>query len=346
MPVWTTTSPEKAKSKASWIVCGLFTVVFTWMGFEYVGGEVPTLLLVLCFLLAAIFAAMPILAARDKDLVEPTRTQAKGLPGLVVLAGLALFIILAVVPIKAVASEGAFNCGAVPCDHMEPDLKDKESLQRGAKYFANYCMGCHSVKYSRYERVADDLDIPHNLMEQNLIFGDQRIGQLMDIAMKPQQAKVWFGVVPPDLTLVARSRSPEWIYTYLRNFYKDETRPWGVNNRVFPNVGMPHVLIGPQGLLECGAGPKLNHHGGVLRNDVGQVEMDEHCGALKEGKIKGSMSSAEFDQAVYDLVNFLEYVAEPIAVKRQSIGFYVLGFLVILFIFVYFLNREFWREIH
>ncbi len=346
MPVWTTTSAEKAKSKTSWVLSGAFAVIFAWMGAVYIGGDVPALLIGFCFLLAAIFAVLPLLAARDKDLVEPTRVQAKGLPGLLVAAGFILFVILAVVPIKAVASEGAFNCGAIPCDHMEADLNDKDSLQRGAKYFTNYCMGCHSLKYSRFERVADDLGIPHDVMEQNLIFGDQRIGQLMEIAMKPQQAKIWFGVVPPDLTLVARARSPEWIYTYLRNFYKDETRPWGVNNRVFPNVGMPHVLIGPQGLLECGAGPKLNHHGGALRNDVGQVEIDEHCGALKEGKVKGSMSQAEFDEAVYDLVNFLEYVAEPIAVKRQGIGYYVLGFLVILFIFVYFLNREFWREIH
>ncbi len=346
MPVWTTTSAEKAKSKTSWVLSGAFAVIFAWMGAVYIGGDVPALLIAFCFVLAAIFAVLPLLAARDKDLVEPTRTQDKGLPGLLVAAGFALFVILAVVPIKAVASEGAFNCGAIPCDHMEADLNDKESLQRGAKYFTNYCMGCHSLKYSRYERVADDLGIPHDVMEQNLIFGEQRIGQLMEIAMKPQQAKIWFGVVPPDLTLVARARSPEWIYTYLRNFYKDETRPWGVNNRVFPNVGMPHVLIGPQGLLECGAGPKLNHHGGALRNDVGQVEIDEHCGALKEGKVKGSMSQAEFDEAVYDLVNFLEYVAEPIAVKRQGIGYYVLGFLVILFIFVYFLNREFWRDIH
>jgi ubiquinol-cytochrome c reductase cytochrome b subunit len=346
MPVWTTASKEKAKSKGAWAVCGLFAIVFAWMGIEYIGGDVPALLLVVCFLLAVLFAVMPLLAVRDKDLVEPTRTQAKGLPTFVVLAGLALFIILAVVPIKVVAAEGAFKCGAIPCDSMEPDLKDKESLQRGAKYFVNYCMGCHSTKFSRYERVADDLGIPHNLMEENLIFGSERIGQLMDISMKPQQSKVWFGVAPPDLTLVARSRSPEWLYTYLRNFYKDETRPWGVNNRVFPNVGMPHVLIGPQGLLECGAGPKLNAHGGAARNDLGQVEMDEHCGALKEGSIKGTMSTAEYDQAVYDLVNFMEYVAEPAAMKRETIGYYVLGFLLILFVFVYFLNREFWREIH
>ncbi len=349
MPVWTTTSPAKAKSKVSWVLCGAFAIMFAWMGIDYItdykAGHIPLLLMLLCLALAIIFAVLPILAARDHDLVEPTRTQAKGLPGIVVAAGFALFIILAVVPIKVVAAEGAFNCGAIPCDSMEPDLNDKDSLQRGAKYFVNYCMGCHSAKYSRYERVADDLGIPHDVMEQNLIFGDQRIGQLMDIAMKPQQSKVWFGVAPPDLTLVARARSPEWLYTYLRNFYRDDTRPWGVNNRVFPNVGMPHVLIGPQGLLECGAGPKLNHHG-ALRNAVGEIEVDEHCGSLKEGNVKGSMSAEEFDQAVYDLVNFLEYVAEPIAVKRQSIGLYVLGFLVILFIFVYFLNREFWRDIH
>jgi ubiquinol-cytochrome c reductase cytochrome b subunit len=105
-------------------------------------------------------------------------------------------------------------------------------------------------------------------------------------------------------------------------------------------------LIGLQGLLECGAGPKLNHHGGALRNDIGEIELDEHCGALKEGKIKGAMTDKEFDQAVYDLVNFMAYVAEPMALKRQTIGYYVLGFLLILFVFVYFLNREFWKDIH
>ena len=346
MPVWTTSTPEKAKSTVSWVLCGVFAVVFAWMGIEYLHGDVPVLLLLLCAFLAVIFAVMPILAARDKDLAEPTRTQAKGLPLIVVLAGFVFFVLLTLIPIKAVANEGGFACGAIPCDHMEPDLKDKASLQRGAKYFVNYCMGCHSAKYSRFERVADDLDIPHDLMEGSLISGGQRIGQLMEIAMRPAQAKVWFGVVPPDLTLVARARSPEWVYTYLRNFYKDESRPWGVNNRVFPNVGMPHVLIGPQGLLECGAGPKLNHHGGALRNDVGNLVMDEHCGTLKEGKVTGTMTPAEFDAAIYDLVNFLEYIGEPAAVKREQMGLWVLGFLLILFVFVYFLNREFWREIH
>lgn len=350
MPVWTTTSPEKAKSKISWVLCGIFVVIFAWLGIEaielYTAGHVPFLILALSFVFAAIFAVLPLLAARDKDLPEPTRTQAKGLPAIVVFAGFALFLILMIVPIKVVAAEGSFHCGTIPCDTMEPDLTNKASLQNGAKYFVNYCMGCHSAKYSRYERVADDLGIPHNLMEENLIFGGERIGQLMETAMKPQQSKVWFGVAPPDLTLVARARSPEWLYTYLRNFYKDDSRPWGVNNRVFPNVGMPHVLIGPQGLLECAPGPKLNAHGGAKRNNLGQLEMDEVCGSLTEGAVKGTMTQAEFDQAVYDLVNFLEYLGEPVAVKRQTIGYYVLGFLIILFIFVYFLNREFWREVH
>lgn len=346
MPVWTTTIKENVKSIRSWILCGVFAVGFLWMGIVYIGGDVPTLLLLACFGLAALFAALPILASRTSDGVEPDRVQAKGLPGIVVAAGFALFVILAVVPIKAVAAEGAFNCGSIPCDTMTPDLNDKESLQRGAKYFANYCMGCHAAKFSRYERVANDLDIPHDVMEKNLIFTGERIGQLMEISMQPNDAKVWFGVAPPDLTLVARSRNPDWLYTYLRNFYKDETRPFGVNNRVFPNVGMPHVLIRPQGLLECAPGPKLNSQGGALRDEVGALVMDEQCGSLKLGETKGTMTPAEFDQAVYDLVNYLEYLAEPVAEKRKAIGYWVLGFLLILFVFVYFLNREYWRDIH
>ncbi len=352
MPVWTNPDKAKAKSPVSWILCGVFALIFAAFTInytfndKYADSHIPVLVTGLSLILAIIFAALPLLASRDYDGTEPSRTQAKGLPAYLVWAGFAFFVLLAVIPIKAVASEGAFKCGAIPCDKMEPELTNKESLQRGAKYFVNYCMGCHSVKYSRFERVASDLGIPPELMDGTLIQGGQRIGQLMEISMKPQQAKVWFGVVPPDLTLVSRARSPEWIYTYLRNFYKDDTRPWGVNNRVFPNVGMPHVLIGPQGLLECGAGPKLNHNGGPLRDEVGQLQLDEHCGALKEGKVKGSMTAAEFDQAAFDLTNFLAYVGEPAAVERKATGKWVLGFILILFIFVYFLNREYWKDVH
>lgn len=346
MPVWTTTSVEKAKSKVSFLLSGVFAVIFAAMAITYLKAEVPKLLLVFCVLLAVIFAVLPLLAARDSDLPEPDRVQAKGLPLHIVLGGLALFLILAIVPIKAVANTGNFECGAIPCDKFEADLKDKESLQRGAKYFTNYCMGCHSAKYSRFERVADDLEIPKDMMEGNLILGGQRIGQLMEIAMRPAQAKVWFGVTPPDLSLETRARSPEWVYTYLRNFYKDDTRPWGVNNRVFPNVGMPHVLIGPQGLLECGPGPKIGHHGNAERNSIGELEMDEHCGGLVEGAIKGSMKKEEFDQAAYDIVNFLSYLGEPAALKREDMGKRVLLFILLFALCAYFLNREFWRDIH
>jgi ubiquinol-cytochrome c reductase cytochrome b subunit len=157
---------------------------------------------------------------------------------------------------------------------------------------------------------------------------------------------MWFGVVPPDLSLVARARSPEWLYTYLRNFYVDETRPFGVNNRVFANVGMPHVMIGLQGLLQCGPGPKLASGGGVLRDNTGNPEIDEHCGALQEGAIKGSMAADEFDIAIYDLVNFLEYMGEPAAMKRERMGIFVLLFLSVFFVFAYLLNREYWKGIH
>jgi len=130
----------------------------------------------------------------------------------------------------------------VHLDDAMVDLDDQASLQRGAKYFANYCMGCHSTKFARYNRVARDLGIDEKDMEENLIFAETKIGNLMKIAMRPEDSKKWFGATPPDLTLVARVRGSDWVYTYLRSFYADETRPYGVNNAVFKDVGMPHVL--------------------------------------------------------------------------------------------------------
>ncbi|HEY7886254.1 MAG TPA: cytochrome c1, partial [Cellvibrionaceae bacterium] len=294
----------------------------------------------------AYFIGMPFWTRMEKTSPEPNRLQMKGLPLRMVLGGLALFVVLVIVPIKAVGAETAFKCGSIPCDQMQPDLKNQASLQRGAKYFMNYCMGCHSAKFSRYGRVADDLGIPPELMMENLVFSDQAIGDLMDISMSAADAKKFFGVMPPDLTLVARARSPEWLYTYLRNFYKDETRPFGVNNRVFANVGMPHAMVELQGLPECGPGPKLNAAGKPERDSVGDVVIDEHCGSLVEGELEGSMSAEEFDLAMFDLVNFLEYIAEPARLDRERIGIFVLLFLVVFFIFAYLLNREYWKGIH
>ncbi len=349
MPVWSTDHKEKTKSPVAWVLCGLFALLFLRLALVDItteGVHIPVLIRVFGLVLAIAFALMPLLAARDKCLVEPERVQAKGLPFPIVLGGLALFVFLVIVPISAIASTGSFNCGAIPCDKMEPALEDKASLQNGAKYYTNYCMGCHSVKYSRFERMANDLEIPHALMEDNLILGGQRIGQLMEIPMRPAQAKKWFGVVPPDLSLVTRARKPEWVYTYLRNFYRDDTRPLGVNNRVFPNVAMPHVFSGQQGLLECGPGPALDHKGNAQRDSLGNPVIDEHCGNLVEGTLKGTMNTEEFDKATYDLVNFLAYVGEPAAVKREGIGKGVLIFILVFFACAYFLNKEFWRDVH
>jgi ubiquinol-cytochrome c reductase cytochrome b subunit len=353
MPIWT--SPVKSAQRSglsrlmSWIICIGFALIFLNLSLSGLGkaeSDIPVFLRLFGLAFAVGFVALPWLSDRDNELPVPDRVQKKGLPLSLVLGGFALFLVLVVVPIKAVGAEGAFKCGSIPCDEMTPDLHDKASLQRGAKYFVNYCMGCHSAKFSRYGRVADDLDIPHDLMMDNLVFTGQRIGELMEVGMTKEQSRKWFGAVPPDLTLVARARSPEWLYTYLRNFYADESRPLGVNNRVFANVGMPHVLIGLQGLPECGPGPKLAHGGGLLRNETGNPVIDEKCGALVEGKQKGSMNQEEFDQAVYDLVNFLAYVGEPSALKRERMGVFVLLFLGVLFIFTYLLNREYWKDVH
>ena len=209
----------------------------------------------------------------------------------------------------------------------------------------NYCYGCHSLKYSRFERVADDLDIPHGIALDNLIFTGQKIGELMEISMDEDDAKSWFGATPPDLTLVARSRKPEWVYTYLKNFYRDDSRPLGVNNRVFPDVGMPHVMLELQGLLECHA-TESDGHGEEDPVTGEEVSVDE-CGEMVlSASSQGQLSGEDFDQVAYDVTNFLVYVAEPMAAQRKQIGVGVLIFLGILFVFAWLLNREYWRDIH
>ncbi|QKX15716.1 ubiquinol-cytochrome c reductase [Microbulbifer sp. YPW1] len=338
MPIWT--NPTTRKGLASWIVSGAFAFMFLWMAL--VNWKASLFVCAVSLLFAAFFAVLPWLTNRDAVHPEPARvTSQSGSKSFILLVGGFITVaLLAFVPIKAVGAESS-----VELDHINIDLTDKPSLQRGAKYFVNYCMGCHSANFSRWERVATDLDIPNELMLQNLVLGDDKIGDLMEISMRPDDSKVWFGAAPPDLTLVARARSPEWLYTYLRSFYKDDSRPTGVNNKVFPNVGMPHVLMELQGLPECAPGPKRDH-GKVVRDELGNSIMDANCGSLKVNKVKGSMDDVEYDQAVYDLVNFMEYIAEPMAETRKRIGFYVLAFILVFFIFAWLLNREYWKDIH
>jgi ubiquinol-cytochrome c reductase cytochrome b subunit len=171
-----------------------------------------------------------------------------------------------------------------------------------------------------------------------------KVGALVTNAMDIDRAKVWFGAAPPDLTLVARARNPNWLYTYLRTFYQDPTRPYGVNNRVFPNVGMPHALLELQGLMACA--PAAAH--GEVEPLSGTEMADGHadpCGAFDVVQ-DGLMSIEEYDETIYDLVNFLGYVAEPIKADRQRIGVYSLLFIAVFFVFATLLNREYWKDIH
>ncbi|WP_273208087.1 cytochrome c1 [Marinobacter subterrani] len=225
-------------------------------------------------------------------------------------------------------------------DEFEPDHTDKASLQRGVTTFTNYCMGCHSMEYARYKRVADDLGIPVELYEENLIFTGAKIGELMKNAMNKDMAADWFGAPPPDLTLETRLRGDDWVYSYLRGFYKDESRPLGVNNVVFPAVGMPHVLVGLQGL--CAVKPNIGVEASVEPLS-GNIKNANTC---PEFVLEGSMTGAEFDQAMYDLTNFLTYMADPVKLERERLGIFVLIFVAIFFVFAYLLNREYWKDVH
>ncbi|BDU38543.1 ubiquinol--cytochrome c reductase, cytochrome c1 [Vibrio nigripulchritudo ATCC 27043] len=230
----------------------------------------------------------------------------------------------------------AMAAGAnVPLDKANNDLSDQASLQNGAKLFMNYCFGCHSAQYQRYERVATDLGIPIELMKEHLIFDPEvKVGSLMENSIPDKQAGNWFGAPPPDLTLVARVRGADWLYTYLRSFYADPSRPFGVNNVVFPSVGMPHVLEELQGI------PTAIYETKVVDGEEKQVVV----GIETDGR--GELSPTEYDSAVRDLVNFLEYSGDPVKLERHTMGWWVMAFLVLLTIVVVFLKKEYWRDVH
>jgi ubiquinol-cytochrome c reductase cytochrome c1 subunit len=213
------------------------------------------------------------------------------------------------------------------------DLKDKASLQRGAKYFTNYCLGCHSLQYMRYQRMAKDLGIPEDELRENLLFGDAKPTDMMTNAIKPADGEKWFGTEIPDLTLVTRWRDPDWVYTYLKSYYVDESRPYGVNNLVFPKVGMPHALINLQGIQKP---VYAAHHGEGSEPQVVDVELVE----------PGELTVEEYDSMVRDITNFLTYVGEPYKLERRSLGLYVLLFLGLMFILAYYLKKEFWKDVH
>ena len=251
------------------------------------------------------------------------------------------YIIIIATMLLPVSAWSAGGAPTYPNDTIDIDWSDKAAMQRGARTFVNYCLSCHSAKYSRYNRVGQDLGISDELVSQNLIFttdenGDKtKVGALMETTMTKQYAENAFGVAPPDLSLIARSRGVNWLYNYLRGFYVDESRELGMNNGVFESVAMPHALVELQGYQKAIKAMRPDGHGG------------EHEVIVGFDLIKpGSQSSSEYDQTVHDLVAFLDYLAEPYKQTRKNVGTGVLIFLFLLLILTYFLKKEFWKDVH
>lgn len=257
---------------------------------------------------------------------------------------LVVFISAGVIGSSALAAGG--HGAAVDEVHM--NMSDKASLQNGAKLFVNYCLSCHSAQYSRYNRVAEDLDIPLWQLKENLMFTTDKEGDLMKTTMPEEDAKAWFGVAPPDLSLVARVRSPDWIYTYLRAFYQDESSPSGWNNSLFENVAMPHALYELQGVQRKVGKAKKDSHGPIDAHAAPELVGDQTVvgDTIFELEHPGKLTPAEFDKSMTDLTAFLTYMAEPAQLKREFIGVMTLAFLIILMLLCIVLKAEYWRDVH
>lgn len=232
------------------------------------------------------------------------------------------------IPLVAFASGPEMKLDKAP---LRPT--DKVSLQRGAQAFVNYCLTCHSAEYMRYNRMRD-LGLTENQISENLIFTGQKVGELMTVAMKKKEAKQWFGVAPPDLSVIARSRGPDWLYTYLRTFYRDDSTATGWNNLLFDKAAMPHVLYQLQGKQTLEVKTEDDGHGGA--HEVKTLKL----------ATPGVLSKAEYDTYVADLVNYLVYLGEPAATKRTQLGAIVMLFLFLMLGLTYALKKEYWRDIH
>ncbi|MEY3651722.1 MAG: Cytochrome c1 [Pseudomonadota bacterium] len=231
-----------------------------------------------------------------------------------------LFVLAFLLPMAALANEH------VKLDHAPIDPSNQVSLQRGAKTFVNYCLNCHSASYMRYNRL-QDIGLTDAQIKANLLFAGDKVGDTMTVAMPKADAKAWFGATPPDLSVEARARGADWLYSYLRGFYRDDTRPTGWNNTVYDKVAMPHVLWELQGQQVL----KVNE------------ATEEHVLVLDK---PGTLSPAEYNLMVADLVNYLVFMAEPYKERDKHLGLLVLAFLGLLFGLTYALKKEFWKDIH
>ena len=232
--------------------------------------------------------------------------------------------LLAAAPVVAFASGASVHLDKAPVN-----LADQESLQRGARMFVNHCLNCHSAGSMRYSRL-QDLGLTEDQIKDNLMFAAEKPGETMKVGMTKSDGKTWFGATPPDLSVIARSRGADWLYTYLRGFYRDETRATGWNNTVFDKVGMPHVLWNLQGEMVP-----------VMKKE-GEHEVIERLELVKPG----SVTLAEYDAMVGDLVNYLVWMGEPAQLQRKQLGLIVLAFLAVFFVVAYYLKKEFWKDIH
>lgn len=221
-----------------------------------------------------------------------------------------------------------------PLEDADTDVSNLASLQRGARNFVNYCLGCHSAQYMRYSQVADDLALTEQELRDNLMFTGTRIYDAMLTSMAADQARQWFGNAPPDLSLIARSRGVDYVHTFLKAFYGDPSRPTGANNAVLANTVMPHVLAGLQGVQQPRYETTTSKDGRPVK----------HLAGLEPGT-PGEMNAEEFDGFVRDTVTFLEYVSEPAKAQRRSLGVWVILYLLMFLAFTYFLKKEYWKDV-
>ncbi len=224
--------------------------------------------------------------------------------------------------------------GSAHLERANIDISNEASLQRGAKYFVNYCLGCHSAKYVRYNRLALDLGLTEDQLVENLMFTGERPHDTMDNSIPDADSANWFGRTPPDLSLTARARGADWIYSFLKSFYADPMKPSGANNLVLEGASMPHVLWDLQGVQEA-----------VYRKEIG-ADGEPHE-VLDQFRISqpGSLSPEEFDLVAQDLTAFLVYISEPVQLERRSLGIKVILFLVVLFLFSFAYKKELWKDV-
>jgi len=248
----------------------------------------------------------------------------------------ALLLVTPALPMSTATAAGGGACGAIgDCLEANIDPSNNASLQRGAKWYVNYCLGCHALAFQRYNRVAKDLGMDNQLVEEHLMFTTNKVGNTMDIAMPKRPAKDWFGQTPPDLSVVAREKGVNYLYTFLKTFYVDRSKTTGVNNIAFKDTSMPWMLWSEQGWQKPTTESLMGEDGEAHDVVVGVEPLTE-----------GKMSPEEFDQLLLDLVNFLHYTGEPIKRTRIAMGIWVIAFLLLFFVLSYFLKREYWKDVH